>query len=235
MDNKTEELNYNKVLVANSYVDRGRYTDSYKLILKIENEVQGDSYQVRKTMLKISEVYSKLGLNYRRNTINNDLKNGKWGECEKHLLEKIQPIEVFDKVDKLAPAPELSEIEVPEEKNKIDEKIVLAKFYLERKKSRMNSLELLKEILNSEKESDFTTRKTMYQAAKLYGELGMINVQKSIEMDLVEGKWGKCEEVILNRLSEGDKKDLWNKTKEIFNNKTRLNSKNVSSVLFCKN
>ena len=37
MDNKTEELNYNKVLVANSYISKGRYTDSYKLISKIEN------------------------------------------------------------------------------------------------------------------------------------------------------------------------------------------------------
>jgi len=126
------------------------------------------------------------------------------------------------------------EEESKEKEKKIDEKVVLAKFYLERKKSRVNSFELLKEILNSEKENNFTTRKAMFQAAKLYGELGMSHIQKTIEMDLIEGKWGKCEKQILDKLNEEDKKDLWDKTKELFKNKKKIPLKKSSQILFSK-
>jgi hypothetical protein len=242
MDKITKEkLVYNKALVIRGYLNMGKYTKAYDLICKIENEVKGESLEVRKTMVEIGKIYKKLGYTGKSYAIYGDLNEGRWGLCEENLLDKIKPEKEFEKVKKFAPPPEMydffeneDEEESKEKEKKIDEKVVLAKFYLERKKSRVNSFELLKEILNSEKENNFTTRKVMFQAAKLYGELGMSHIQKTIEIDLIEGKWGKCEKQILDKLNEEDKKDLWDKTKELFKNKKKIPLKKSSQILFSK-
>lgn len=229
-----EKLVYNKTLIANAYINRGKYVKAYNLICKIEKEVEGESQEVRKTMLMIANLYKKCGFAGKCYTIYKELKQGKWGKCETQILEKITSKKEFEKVKKFAPPPQLSKEEkmLEKEDKKIDEKIVLAKFYFERKKSRINARELLNEILNSEKQNDFNTRKTMYQASKLYGQIGLTNTQKVIEMDLAEGKWGKCEEEILNKLDHKEKKDLWDKTKELFNSKIRV--RNNNSIILSK-
>ena len=231
-----DRLNYNKALITNSYITLGKYKKAHELVVKIENEVKGESDYVRRTMVEIANIYNKLGYSGKYYSIYNELKEGRWGKCEDKLLEKFKLEKEVEKVKKFAPPPqEHFKLDYPEEKeNKIDEKVVIAKFYLERKKSRMTAYELLKEILNSEKESNFTTRKVMYQTAKLYGQIGLNEVQNSIEMDLKEGKWGECEEKILNKLNDKDKKDLWDKTKELFNNKKKPSLKKSSTLLFSK-
>jgi hypothetical protein len=237
MDKITRErLTYNKALIANGYISMGKYTKAYNLICKIEKEVKGESHEVRKTLVEIANIYKKLGYTGKSYAIHGELKEGKWGECEEKLLDKIKPKKEFEKVKKFAPPPEMYGVSNNEnelKEKKIDEKVVLAKFYLERKKSRVNSYELLNEILNSEEENNFTTRKVMFQAAKLYGELGISNVQKTIEKDLKEGKWGKCEKQILDRLNDKDKKFLWDKTKELFNKK-KAPLRKSSQILFSK-
>lgn len=234
MDKITQEkLSYNKALIANAYINRGRYVKAYDLICKIENEVkEGKSEDVRKTMVLVAELYRKLGYSGNFYTIYEDLKEGKWGECEEKLLDKIKPKKEFEKVTKFAPGPELTKEHIEIKKDKMDEKVVLAKFYLERRKSRMDVFKLLKEIVNAENEEDFITRKTMYQTSKLYGEIGLTTTQKSIESDLREGKWGKCEKQILDKINDKDKKDLWKKTKELFQNNKKV--KVNSSILFSK-
>lgn len=218
-----EELTYNKALIAKSYVAMNKFRAAFELINKIEKEVTTESLYSRKTMVILSKLYTQLGHSINGNRIYHELNGGKWGLCENDLLKIIKPsLEKTEKITSFAPPPEMVEEPVIVEKKKsADELVVLAKFYLERRNSRYNAHMLLTEILSNPEENQ-TYRKTMLQTAKLYEKIGLTDVQKRIESDLKEGKWGPCEKQILDKLSIEEKKDLWSKTKEMVKKKLNV-------------
>ena len=219
-----EDIIYNKAFLAKGYIKLGKYSDGYNLLKKIETEVSKPTEITRKTISKVAEAYMDLGLSEQTNRLYNDLKDGKWGTCEEKLLQKIKPkgrkIEI---VINYAPAPEPSSIsELKEEKYNIGEQVTLARFYFERRNSRYIAYNMLCDLINKNKEVSFNSRKVMLQAAQLYEKLGLSEIKRNIERDLKEGKWGTCEEQILNKITKEEKKDLWDKTKELVKKKVNV-------------
>ena len=191
-------------------------------------------------MTIISEMYNKLGLSMKAYSIYHDLKDGKWGTCEEILLDKIKPdYSKHETITKFAPPPEEQEVEeiiVRKEKVKSPlEAVILARFYIERKNSRYNAYNLLCDMINSNNEKSFDSRKAMFQAAQIYDTLGISEMSHKITSELKEGKWGECEPQILDKLNKTEKKELWSKTKEVINKVSKpLPEFTIPSILMMK-